>query len=90
MEKGLMYLLVSFLGIWLILDDFFGGRKVSKLVVQFGLPDLPSLSDIGDALNPFGGSGHKQGDFEIKPGTPGKGDVTQPGVFDPNAPQGGT
>lgn len=46
MEKGLMYLVMVFLGVWLILDDFWGGRKVSRLVQQFGLPDLPSLSEI--------------------------------------------
>lgn len=44
MEKGLLFLTLAMLCLWLILDEFFGTNKISALAQRM-TPDIPDIWD---------------------------------------------
>lgn len=91
-----MYLIVALLGIWVVVREFTDKPILGAGVKKMGLPDLPSLSDIADAVKEaiFGGDPKKKaGYYDVKPTQPGTKEHEQDtpaGTFDPNKPQAGT
>ena len=51
MEKGLLMLSLSILCLWLLLDEFFGTKKLSNVAAKF-TPNIPTVPEkINEALN---------------------------------------
>lgn len=43
MERSLFLLMLALAGVWLIIDDLFGGKKITALVASMNLPRIPYL-----------------------------------------------
>lgn len=96
MDRNLLFLTLSFVAIWLLMDDFVGQKRISNMVTSITSGTTPALGGLGGAEPLTPSNPPTAGDpapippnlatYPNLPTTPGAGGVqTQPSFLIPGA-----